>query len=257
MRTFRRRQLGYWWVPIAAAAAGSAVSGMFNQESAEKNQDWQQMMSGTAHQREVADLRAAGLNPILSATGGRGASTPGGAQATMPDLGGVVASAASVRLMDAQTKAAEAQARKTAAEADSAEQAADATRPGTQRELPDFEFDAQTGEISRVNVTAPHTRAQAAYVAGLSTTTYEARVRAVAAAIAEQTGMSTAKAHQRVQELLGDLHRMTERERETKVFMNEWELNFLKQYGLVERGIKLLPGVSGAASTLFRAFRGR
>jgi len=78
---------GGWGSVISAGSSllGGQNANVSNAKQASNQMDFQERMSNTAHQREVRDLAAAGLNPILSGTGGVGATTPSGASATIQD----------------------------------------------------------------------------------------------------------------------------------------------------------------------------
>lgn len=96
---------GDWWSwagPVLAGVVGGGLSQQGQKDANESNyaiaaeqRDFQQRMSNTAYQRAMADLKAAGLNPMLAAMKG-GASTPPGAQTTvLNELGAGVSGAQS------------------------------------------------------------------------------------------------------------------------------------------------------------------
>lgn len=79
-------------IPGVLGYMGQQQANEANIQSAREQMAFQERMSNTAHQREVSDLLAAGLNPILAAKGG--ASTPSGAMATsQSSLGAGISSA--------------------------------------------------------------------------------------------------------------------------------------------------------------------
>ena len=90
----------------ALGAAGSLFSGIQSKNSAKDQEDFQRHMSNTSYQRQMRDLRKAGLNPILAAKLG-GASTPQGAGYQMPNIGEAATKgahqAASAKQVAAQT----------------------------------------------------------------------------------------------------------------------------------------------------------
>lgn len=82
------------------SAAGAVADGIFSIYSANKAYTRQKEMMKNAHQWEVEDLRKAGLNPILSGTGGSGAGSFNAPQAEGVDTASAIAADKMQRLQN-------------------------------------------------------------------------------------------------------------------------------------------------------------
>lgn len=124
----------------ALSIAGNYLSARQQQNAQmdlqKQQQKWQEKMSNTAHQREIADLQAAGLNPVLSGMGGQGASTPSGGmgEAQMADMGKSITDSINTAT---QAKSAEAQIKNL--EANTAKQKQETAKTKSEKNLIDIQ----------------------------------------------------------------------------------------------------------------------
>lgn len=99
---------------VASFIGNKATDFLIGNYNANKAWSRQKQAAQSAHQWEVADLRAAGLNPILSATGGNGANLPSvavaqNANSEAPNIIGMMSALQGIRNQEQQEQVLKAQ----------------------------------------------------------------------------------------------------------------------------------------------------
>lgn len=108
-----------WFLPFIKSATGKAIIGSgissaIQARSVKKQLAFQRDMSNTSYQRAVADMKKAGINPMVAYTQG-GASSPSGASvgvtSPMSEYFSAQQAKATTRRIKAEAKSAEARSR--------------------------------------------------------------------------------------------------------------------------------------------------
>lgn len=139
--------------------AGNASNAMAADE-AQRNREFQADMSSTAYQRAVADMKAAGLNPMLAYQQG-GASSPGGSMASFSNPEGATGSN-----MSAYSQLAVNSAQVKNIEADTANKSAQADLMRAQAAAANASAGQSNAQVSLINASAEKAKAEIEKIKG-------------------------------------------------------------------------------------------